>query len=136
MATTGIVNGTLMTLSNGGVVIGSTTSHSFSQSMETRDATTKSSSGVEEVLEGLISHEISFEGLVAWSVANTYEELSVILNARTVQSLTFSTEVAGDPRYSMSGYLTSLSMEAGLESSMTFSGTFKVTGIITVAIVT
>lgn len=136
MATTGIVNGTLLTLQNGGVVIGGTTSHSLSNSMETRDATTKSSSGNEEVLEGLKSREVGFEGFVAWDEANGFEELEAILEARTQQTLILSTEVVGDPRWTYTAYLTSIDLEAGVEDSITYSGTFKITGSRTVATVT
>ena len=63
MATTGKLNGTLMLLYVDGTAISSTTSHSLSYEMATRDATTKDSQGYEEFWK---VPEVGLLTLMAW----------------------------------------------------------------------
>lgn len=136
MATVGAVNGTLLLLYEAGVAIAGTTSHSYSREMETREATTKDSAGNAEFLEGLKSGTVDFELLTAFDAVKGYEEMHALLEARTKAVWKISTEVVGDPRYSFNGYVTSLGMDAGLEETMTSSGSIQITGVITTATVT
>ena len=59
-----ILNGTVYLLSVGGTALPDQTEGSISINMETRDITTKDSSGYRELLEGLRSGSVSVSGLV------------------------------------------------------------------------
>jgi len=65
MATTGIINGTDLLVFTGGTAITHSTSASISFSMETREASTKDSSGYRALLEGQRSFTIECEGMTA-----------------------------------------------------------------------
>ena len=67
MATTSVFNGTNLLLKIETVTLGHTTSCSLTLSNDLPEATTKNSSGFQEVIAGVISGEISFEGLVDYS---------------------------------------------------------------------
>lgn len=136
MATTIIPNGTQFLLYDGGIAIGSSTNHSFSQTMETRPATTKSSEGSEEVLPGMKSSELTLDGFLLFTGTKNYKELVVLKEARTELTLKLSTEVTGDTKWTMQAYITSIELEMPLEDSVTYSVSFKVTGSITPATVT
>ena len=128
MATTGILNGTKLLLYVDGVAIGSTTSHSMSASVNMRDSTTKDSGGFEEVLPGLWSGSIGFDGFVAWDDAYNQEELFVLSREKTKVKLRFTADETGDSYFIADAYLESIDTEAGTEENVTFSGSFKVTG--------
>ena len=66
MATTGIFNGTILVLKYNNGIIGHTTSCSLSLSADTPEATSKASSGFSEFIPGVMSGEISFEGLIKY----------------------------------------------------------------------
>ncbi len=88
MATVGVFNGTNLLLkfaADGGspASIGHSTSCSLSLSNDLPEATTKDSSGYQEVIAGVKSGEISFEGLVAYDDANNAIEAADFLLART-----------------------------------------------------
>lgn len=128
MGSEGILNGTLLLLYVNGVAIGGTTSHSMSESVAMRDATTKDSNGNEEVLPGTFSATISFDGFVAYDSAYGWKDLHDLLVAKTKVALKFATEVAGDDRYKGDAYLESLDKEASSEENVGFSGSFHITG--------
>ncbi len=135
MPTTGIFNGTNLILkfhSTDGseVVVGHTTSASMSLSADLPDATTKNSSGYNEVIAGTRTGEISFEGLVAYDDSNNAIEAADYLLARTKVYWTFGTSVSGDDVYSGAGFLNSVEMSAEMESPVSFSGSITVTGAI------
>lgn len=131
MATTGIINGTDLLVFVGGTAITHSTSASISFSMETRDASTKDSAGYREILEGQRSYTIECEGMTALDAANGFEELFAAWVARTVLTVKFGTSDASDQFYQGTGYLTSLSMDSGVEDSSTFSASFEMTGTVT-----
>tara|TARA_Y100000296_G_scaffold82252_1_gene111087 strand:- start:2586 stop:2996 length:411 start_codon:yes stop_codon:yes gene_type:complete len=136
MATTGKLNGTIMLLYVDGTAISSTTSHSLSYEMATRDATTKDSQGYEEVLESTRSWTIDFDGMEAFNDTYSYEELRSLISQRSQVTLLFSSQVSGDPQWSGAAYLTSVSLEAPLEETATYSGSFKGTGALTATVIT
>ena len=131
MATTGIINGTDLLVFIGGTAITHSTSASISFSMETRDASTKDSQGYREILEGQRSYSIECEGMTALDAANGFEELFAAWVARTVLTVKFGTADGEDQYYQGTGYLTSLSMDSGVEDSSTFSASFEMTGQVT-----
>ena len=63
MPTTSVFNGTNLILTVEGATLGHTTSCSLSLSNDLPEATTKDSNGLQEVIAGVISGEISFDGL-------------------------------------------------------------------------
>ena len=139
MATTGKINSTLLKMYTGtapGTAVTHSTDATLTFSMATRDATTKDSSGWEEVLEGLRSWEMSGTAQLAFDAANGVDELSTIALARTATTIRFSTNVSGDSVWSGSGYLTSFEMASpGQEETATYSFTFKGTSTLTQATV-
>ena len=66
MATTGVFNGTSLILKIEGTALGHTTSCSMTFNVDLPEATSKDSSGYQELITGVKSGEISFDGLVAY----------------------------------------------------------------------
>ena len=110
--------------------IGHSTSSTLSLSADLPDATTKDSSGYNEVIAGTRTGEISFEGLVAYDDANNAIEARDYLLARTKIFWEFGTSETGDDVYSGSGFLNAVEMSAEMESPVTYSGSITVTGSI------
>jgi|TARA_R100000951_G_C2613363_1_gene171946 TP901-1 family phage major tail protein len=138
MPTTGVFNGTNLILkfhSTDGseVAVGHSTSASLSLSADLPDATTKDSSGFNEVIAGTRTGELSFEGLVAYDDSNNAVEAADYLIARTKVYWEFGTSVSGDEVYSGAGFLNSVEMSAEMESPVTYSGSITVTGAISKA---
>jgi predicted secreted protein len=133
MATTGILNGTDLIVQVGGTAVTHATSASINFNMETREATTKDSAGYTEVLEGLRSVTIDCEAMTALDASYGFEDLYTAWNSRTLLTLKFGTTETGDQTYSVSAYLTSLSVSSGVEDSSTFSASFQCTGTVTAA---
>ncbi len=140
MPSSGLMNGTTIVLSikdaDGGTYspIGHATSSSISYSLDTPDATSKDSSGYREVIAGVRSLDMSFDGFVAYDDPTSIEELMVFINNRTKVNCKFATAITGDVVYSCDGFLTSIDYTADSESPVTYSGTFSSTGSVTTAI--
>ena len=140
MATAGVFNGTdlILKVHDGtsiaaATAIGHSTSCTLSLSNDLPEATTKDSSGFQEVISGVISGELSFEGLVAYDDdANAVDFGDIILNRRSV-TWNFATADAADPVFSGTGFISSIEMSAEMESPMTYSGSITTTGTITKA---
>jgi len=137
MATSGIFNGSLLTVKVGGNKILNTTSCSLSLSMDTPESTTKDSGGFQEVIAGVKSGEISFEGLVAYDTGSGSQIGDISPNLLSGASVTweFSTDVAGDDSYSGSGFISAIEITADMESPVSFSGTITTTGTISQGVV-
>jgi len=130
MATVGIANGTLFGLYVGGTLVANGTSHSFTKSMEVRDATSKDSAGWSQSLEGLRSWEVSGDFLFAQDAAYGIDDLNAVLDARATVVLRFASAVSADKYWNGRAYMTEISVEAGTEESMTFSASFTGTGAV------
>lgn len=128
MATTGVVNGTLLGVYVGGTKINKATSASLSLNHSVRDITSKDSAGWSESLEGLRDWTIDFEGLFAYDATYGIVDLEGVLTARTAVTVRFSTESSTDEYFEGTAFLTSLSADAATEESSTFSGSFQGTG--------
>lgn len=135
MATTGIMNGTLLGVYSAGTLIAHATEGSISLSMDTRDATTKDSSASRDLLEATKSGTISVSALYAEDAAYGVDDLMSSWAARTVLTIKFSTEVTGDHFWSGSAYVTSLEVNAGMEDNVSYSATFELSGAITYGVV-
>ena len=131
MATTGIMNGTLLGVYVGSTLIAHATEGSISLSMDTRDATTKDSSGSRALLEATKSGTISVSALYAEDATYGVDDLMTAWSGRTQLTVKFSTEVSGDHYWSAAAYVTSLEVSSGMEDNVTYSATFELTGAIT-----
>ena len=125
------MNGTLLGVYVGSTLIAHATEGSISLSMDTRDATTKSSAGTRNLLEATKSGTISVSALYAEDAAYGVDDLMTSWAARTAIVVKFSTEVTGDHFWSASAYITSLEVSAGMEDNVTYSATFELTCTIT-----
>lgn len=131
MATTSVFNGTNLILQIEGTTVGHTTSCTLSLNNDLPEATTKDSNGFQEVIAGVISGEISFDGLVDYSDTANAIEMADYLLARTQITCVFGTEEAGDAVYTAEGYLSSVEQSAEMESPVSYSGSITLTGAIT-----
>lgn len=131
MATTGIMNGTLLGVYAGSTLIAHATEGSISLSMDTRDATTKGSGGTRDLLEATKSGTISVSALYADDAAYGVSDLMTAWSGRTTLTVKFSTEVSGDSYWSADAYVTSIEVNAGMEDNVSYSATFELTGTIT-----
>ena len=133
MATSGVFNGTLLSVQIGGSKLFNSTSASMSLSMDAPEATTKDSGGFQEVIAGVKSGEISFDGLVAYDSVSGIQigDVADDLLAGTEVTWEFSTDVTGDNKYTGSGYISSVEITAEAESPVSYSGTIITTGSIT-----
>lgn len=133
MATAGVFNGTLLSVQIGGSKLFNSTSASMSLSMDAPEATTKDSGGFQEVIAGVKSGEISFDGLVAYDTVSGIQigDVADDLLAGTEVTWEFSTDVTGDNKYTGSGYISSVEITAEAESPVSYSGTIVTTGTIT-----
>ena len=130
MATTGVFNGTDLLLQVEGSTIGHTTSCTLTISHDLPEATTKDSAGWQEVISGVRSGEISFEGLVDYSDnANAIELADYIIN-RTIVTCVFGTAASGDAIYTAEGYISSVEQSAEMEGPVSYSGSITLTGAI------
>ena len=128
MATTGVFNGTNLLLKVEDATVGHTTSCTLTISHDLPEATTKDSAGWQEVISGVRSGEISFEGLVDYSdTANAIELADYIIN-RTQVTAVFGTTESGDSIYTAEGFISSIEQSAEMESPVSYSGSITITG--------
>jgi len=120
------INATDIAIYKGGVKIACATSAEVNQEMSVRDATCKDSQGWSQSLEGLKSWDMSGEGFVDPAATLGYDELVVIMNARTLVNVRWTTATSGNSYHQGDAYLTSLGGSAGVEETATFS--FSLTG--------
>jgi len=138
MATTGVFNGTnllLKVIADGGTLatIGHTTSCTFTLNNDLPIATSKDSSGFQEVIAGVISGEISFDGLIKYDDTMNAEELQGFVLNRTKIDFSFGTGESGDTILTGEGFLSSFEQTGEMESPATYSGTIVTTGAISTA---
>lgn len=149
MATAGVFNGTNFLLKysvDGGsnyTNLGHTTSASISFSMDTPESTSKDSGGFREVIAGVRSVEISFDGLVAFDDSlNVMGDAGAVSltdymigssNGRTKIKAQFTTGETGDPVYTADGFVSSIEVSAEAENPVSYSGTFVATGTVTIS---
>ena len=148
MATTGVFNGTSLVVLIGTEVIGYATSCSLSLAIDAPDASTKQSLGWADEIGGQRSWSLTTDGLatvVPGTVATyvTTAELNALAIARTPVVVKFTTvdnstvggvtPVTGDVIYSGSAFIESVDMTADMENPVTYSVSFKGTGVLTIA---
>ena len=148
MATTSVFNGTSLVVLIGTEVIGFATSCSLSLAIDAPDASTKQSLGWADEIGGQRSWSLTTDGLatvVPGTVATyvTTAELNALAIARTAVTVKFTTvdnstvggvtPVSGDVIYSGSAFIESVDMTADMENPVTYSVSFKGTGVLAIA---
>lgn len=136
-----VMNGSLMQVKfidgftgSPSAVIGLQTDCSISLSMDTRDITTKASSGWRNVLGGTRSGTLTFSALHDMTQTNGLAELMACHNDATLPgqcTVLFTTGVTADDQFQADAILTSIDVSSGTEDNVTISGTFELTGAIT-----
>jgi|14_taG_2_1085336.scaffolds.fasta_scaffold01846_3 TP901-1 family phage major tail protein len=109
------------------------TSASLSINRDMRDITTKDSDGFQQSAAGLMSFEISTDALQDFTSDLDFKDFFDNILNREAVTIQFSerTTSGSDKYYEGSAYVTSLSMDAGVEDNVTYSVTFTGTGLIT-----
>ena len=148
MATTSVFNGTSLVVLIGTEVIGFATSCSLSIAIDAPDASTKQSLGWADEIGGQKSWSVTTDGLatVVPGVVATYvstAELAAMAIARTSVLVKFTTvnndtvggvtPVPNDVIYSGQAFIESVDMTADMENPVTYSVSFKGTGVLTIA---
>jgi len=126
-----VFNGTNLILSLEGATVGHTTSCSISLSSDLPEATTKDSNGFQEVIAGVKSGEISFDGLVDYTDTANSNEIADYLLAGTQVTCVFGTSASGERIYTAEGFIASIDVSAEMESPVSYSGSITLTGSIT-----
>lgn len=135
-----VFNGTNLVLklvADGGTLeaLGHSTSCSMTISQDLPEATTKDSAGYQEVISGLRSAEISFDGLIDYtdtsSSLKNVDGIASLITGRNKIDWSFGTAETGDTVFTGEGFIASLEQSAEMESPATYSGTITVTGAIT-----
>ena len=112
--------------------IGHSTSCTISFTNDMADATTKDSAGFSEVIAGLRSAEISFDGLIDYTDGSSGgAEIAHKLLTRQKCDFSFGTAATGDTIYTGEGFISSCEISGSMEEAVTYSGTITVTGAIT-----
>ena len=127
-----IFNGTVYLVSIAGTALPDQTEGSISLSMETRDITTKDSSGFRDLLGSTRSGSISVSGLVD-DTTSAVTTLMTHFTARTSFAVVFGVDAAGGDEdfFSANAFCTSIETSAGTEDNVTYSATLELTGDIT-----
>lgn len=132
-ASTGINNGSLLGIYDGGILIAYGMSTELGMSMGTRDTTNKSSGGWASNKESTKSWQASGTFLFAEDAAHGFSDLFASYTARTEIVLKIWSGVSGDNWYTGNARITDLSMSGGVEDNQTFSASFTGNGALTEA---
>lgn len=128
MPSTGVMNGNVIELHFGGTEFAHAEAHTISKSVAMIDITTKDSNGFEEVMPGLISTEISVNGLFAEDAGYGYTDLETISESGASVTVLETSTVTGDVTYSWTAYVSNLTKTAGKDDKVGFDCTLKPTG--------
>lgn len=137
MATSGIINGTLLRIYKGGTAIAYATNCTLSITRELRETLTKDSPGTgwRTVTVGQKSATMTTESLYSDAGDSSTNiqpgDLFTDLDNGTPLIMRFTTDVAGDTYYETTGYCTNIEMNAPVEENSTFSATFELSGALT-----
>ena len=127
----GIINGSVYLLKIAGTALPDQTEGSISLSMETRDTTSKDSSGFRELLESTRSGSISVSGLVDEATGQAVSTLMGHFAARTQFAIIFGLDATADNHFTCShAFVTSIEASGGTEDNVTYSATIELSGAI------
>lgn len=144
MATTGPVNGTLISIykdvSGSLKKIANATSHSFDVSKDMIDVTSKDSAGAKEFIAGEYGYTLNVEAIFEDDASvgasqQSFKDLATDLLAGTLLTIVISTNVTGDEKYTGSAFFTSLSLTAPNNDKATWTGTLQGSGALTIGTV-
>ena len=113
--------------------IAHSTSASISFNNDLRDITSKDSGGYQENAGGLRSFELSTDALQDINADLDFKEFYDDVHERNEVIVRFAERATGgtDVKWEGSGYISSLSMDAGVEENVTYSVTITGTGVVT-----
>jgi hypothetical protein len=123
-------NGTLASITVGGVAIELNTSVSISRSTVEVPCTNKDSGGYEESLTGTKSGSMAGECFVDYASTQGWKQAIAAWEAGTLMTLVYTTGVTGDMDTTATGYFTALEDSGELDGGATWSFTIKLTGTI------
>ena len=142
MATTGLMNGTLVSLYKdvSGVLtkFANGTSADFSMTKDTIDATNKDGGSYKEFLVGLTSWTMNFEGLYEEDgsvTGQSAKEVLADLMTGALITVVMTTNVTGDMKLSGSALLTNFAWNAPVNDVSTFTCSLQGSGTLTVGTV-
>ena len=144
MATTGPVNGTLISIykdvSGTLTKIANATSHSIDISKDMIDVTNKDSAGAKEFIAGEYGYTLNVEGIFEDDASVSasglsYKDLLTDLLAGTSVTVVMTTDSTGDQKLTGAAFFSSLSLSAPNNDKATFTGTLQGTGALTVGTV-
>jgi TP901-1 family phage major tail protein len=144
MATTGPVNGTLISIYKdvSGTLkkIANATSHSFDVSKDMIDVTSKDSAGAKEFIAGEYGYTLNVEAIFeddasVGATQQSFKDLATDLLAGTLLTIVISTNVTGDEKYTGTAFFTSLSLSAPNNDKATWTGTLQGSGALTIGTV-
>jgi len=117
----------------GADAVAHSTSASISFNNDLRDITTKDSLGFQENAGGLRSFELSTDALQDISEDQDFNDFFSDISQRNEVSVRFAERATGgtDVKWEGSGFISSLSMDAGVEENVTYSVTITGTGVVT-----
>ena len=124
-------NGTDLLVYVGTTAIAHSTSATLNIEQDLPDATTKSSGGFADHINGLKNWSIDFDGLVDYAASYGVEELFDNLKNGNNVTVKFSTATGGDSYWTGTASVSSLTMTAEMEAPVSFSGTFVGKGTLT-----
>ena len=139
MATTGQFNGTKIGVTVDGNLIGHATQHTIDYTANTSSASSKDSGGHNEYIYSFRDGTMSFDALVVYDDDTAGDKTGFfdLFNnghlGRTVFTLIMGTDESGDSVITQEALLTSLSINASAEETVTYSGSFQFTGAPTVS---
>ena len=110
--------------------IAHSTSASISFNNDLRDITSKDSGGYQENAGGLRSFELSSDALQDINADLDFKEFYDDINERNEVIVRFAERGSG-VKWEGSGYISSLSMDAGVEENVTYSVSITGTGVVT-----
>lgn len=129
----GLVNGTdlVLYINDGGTDKPFGHSKSFTLNLEASpiDATSRDSQGWSEFIMGQRSFSMDFDGLVSFDDDINLEYLTTCIENRTKLLVKFTNNLSGDLVYNGYCYLSGVSVSAGMEDVVTYSGSLQGTEI-------
>lgn len=133
MATSGIIKSQLVKISAGGTAITCLTNATLSMSTDMRDTTCKDSNDFTDHLPATKSWTMAGDAWYSTDGANGASTLFGYWNNSTLVAIVYGSSVAGDKKYSGSGYITSLEFTSpgGTNENCAFSFEFTGAGALT-----
>jgi predicted secreted protein len=128
------INGTSLIIVVDGTAIAHSTSATLNLERAMIDVSSKDSSGDSESIAGQKSASLDFEALVDFSPSegDNIADLITLYQANVSVSWEIASGTQGTaPKFTGSGFISSLSMDTPMEDATTFSGSITVTGAVT-----